>query len=276
MAKDSPDYIKPVSVEAGEVIINPGSSPIPITPSSGSTFNISGPVTVQSSETTLQVDTSATPSFGADYLYYASNITLYDAGINLGTFDVSKFASVIFYGYSRTSHWSLEINFLPPSPANIEVWGELVYVRAGDFFQWWIPVAAPRLSLDLVGVNEGNLNLLVVYGSTVPAPAFSTTRYPTLLSDAVKTVSVNTTAYWSFCFSPGGHQLTIRGNAGQSSQVILQERSYSDVVINTLLDWTGTLGYLSQQIALGTLMYTLAVTNKGTSSNTISVSVYPL
>ena len=276
MAIDAPDYVQPVSIEAGEVVINPGSCPIPITPTAGSTFQITGPVTIEGATVNVPVDTSATPLFGSTCLYAQWNVPLSSGGTELGYMDVSKFASVFVAGKCLTANWALYVPSVTPDPASINVYEQTFNVYRGATLEWWFPVVGPLIRPRFYGPDGNDLNYLVIYGCTVPAPAYGGPRAAQLLLQGDQTVAAGSNAYWYSQFSVGAHMLTFYKSTTQTWNLWLEEFDWLMNCVRTVYYSTGTSSWVSVQVALGPYIHRIRVNNGGTSSLTASVTLVPL
>jgi hypothetical protein len=298
MATDSPDYVQPVTVEAGQVVVEPGSSPLTINPATGSTFDISGnvvvepgsspltinpatgstfdisgPVTIAGATVTVPSDISKTPTFGSAPLYSGTNLATTGAWRSLPSMDTSKYAGLVLAGYSAASHWQLYLHFYPPGAPSTPIWQPMLRARAGMRLVQWLPVASPLLGGEYQGPAGGQIDYLYLYGSTVPAPACSTNRHYHLLEKFLTSIPAGGSDYWYPYFAVGGAILTARGNAGQPTDILVMGCDYTNTIYVNQLAATVTLGYAQWTLALGPWMYSIYVKNNGSAANSISLTL---
>jgi hypothetical protein len=273
VANDAPDYVQPVKIETGEVIINPGSSPIPITPSSGSTFDISGPVTIESAETTLQVDTSSTPYWGTGALYVGTNLSCTGSSIKVGSFDVSKYSSLQVSILPSGTSVKLTLSFSVPGLSGQYVGQHILRLYDGLSQAYLVPVLAPTVDVSYQGVNGHTLSWLVLYGSTVVVPALGTPPIQPINKYAALTINAGSSGGIALPCYIGHVVITAYGTASQSTQVTLQEQEWDGTVVKYLMNTTVTLGWQWWDLALGPWAYYLELVNKGSTSNTISICI---
>jgi hypothetical protein len=276
MANDAPDYVQPVKIETGEVVINPGSSPIPITPTAASTFRITGPVTIAGTTVNVPVDTSYTPSFGSTCLYAEWYIPLSSGGTTLYYMDVSKFASVFVAGWCQTANWALYVPSVTPDPSNIDVWEQMFTVYRNTFFAWWFPIVGPQIRPRFCGPTGNTLNYLVIYGSTLPAPTYGGGRTRNIVLQGSQTIAAGSTAYWYTAFSLGAHMLCVYLSNSLSTTILVEGFDWQDTRTCVYYYYSGTTRGVTAEIGLGPYYTRIAVTNNGSSSNTALVTLTPL
>jgi hypothetical protein len=134
----------------------------------------------------------------------------------------------------------------------------------------------PGLRPAFYGPNGQYLDYLTIYGSTLPAPAYGGNRASDLVLQGSQTIAASGTAYWYTKFALGTYMLCVYGSSSLSTTVVVEGFDWTGTRQRVYYYYSGTTRGITAQIGLGPYYTRIAVTNGGSSSNTVLVTLTPL